>query len=38
MPRSFNPRISSSKTLGSITTPLPITGITFGERIPDGSR
>ena len=38
MPRSFNPFISSIKTAGSITTPLPITGITFGDKIPDGRR
>ncbi len=38
IPRSFNPLISSSNTAGSITTPLPITGTTFGERIPEGSK
>jgi hypothetical protein len=37
-PRSFKPLISLSSTAGSITTPLPITGITFGDKIPDGSR
>ena len=31
MPRSLRPLISWSKTDGSITTPLPITGTTFGE-------
>ena len=38
IPRSFNPLISSSKTAGSITTPLPITGITFGDNIPEGNK
>ena len=35
IPRSLRPFISSSNTAGSITTPLPITGTTFGERIPE---
>ena len=38
IPRSFNPFISSSNTAGSITTPLPITGTTFGDKIPEGSK
>ena len=38
IPRSLSPRISSSNTLGSITTPFAITGITFGERIPEGNK
>ncbi len=38
MPRSFRPASSESSTAGSITTPLPMTGVTFGLRIPEGSR
>ena len=37
-PRAARPSISSSRTCGSITTPLPITGTTFGDSTPDGSR
>jgi hypothetical protein len=29
---------SSSRTCGSITTPLPITGTTCGDSTPEGSR
>ena len=38
MPRSFKPLISVNSTAGSITTPLPITGITFGDKIPEGNK
>jgi hypothetical protein len=37
-PRAASPSISLSSTLGSMTTPLPITGMTFGESTPVGSR
>ena len=36
-PRLSRPSISSKSTFGSMTTPLPITGVTFLERTPDGS-
>ncbi len=37
-PRALSPSSSSKSTARSITTPLPITGITPGVRIPLGSR
>ena len=37
-PRASSASISSNSTSMSMTTPLPITGTTPGERIPDGSR
>ena len=37
-PRSASPSISASSTFGSTTTPLPITGVQPGVRIPDGIR
>ncbi len=37
-PRSLSPRISFSRTAASTTTPLPMTGVTPGVRMPDGSR
>ena len=36
-PRASRPSISSKSTFGSMTTPLPITGVTFRESTPDGS-
>ena len=37
-PRDSRPSISSKSTSGSTTTPLPITGVTFGLMMPLGSR
>ena len=37
-PRSSRPSISPSSTSGSITTPLPMTGVQPGVRMPDGIR
>ena len=37
-PRSFSPFSSENRTDGSTTTPLPMTGVHPGERIPEGSR
>ena len=37
-PRSSRPASSVSSTPGSMTTPLPITLVTPGVRIPDGIR
>ena len=37
-PRSSSPASSSSSTPGSTTTPLPITLVTPGVRMPDGIR
>jgi hypothetical protein len=37
-PRTSNPASSSSSTPGSTTTPLPITFVTPGVRMPDGMR
>jgi hypothetical protein len=37
-PRASSPSISSNSTDRSITTPLPITGVQPGVRMPDGSR
>ena len=37
-PRASSASISSNSTSMSTTTPLPITGTTPGERMPDGSR
>ena len=38
IPRACSPSISSNSTFGSITTPLPMTGVTWGESTPEGSR
>ena len=37
-PRSSSPAISWSNTAGSMTTPLPMTGVTSGVRMPLGSK
>ena len=37
-PRASSPSISSKSTPRSITTPLPMTGVQPGVRMPDGSR
>ena len=37
-PRALRPSISSNRTSRSITTPLAITGVLEGERMPEGSR
>ncbi len=37
-PRSTNPSSSWKSTSGSMTTPLPITGVTPGVRMPLGNR
>jgi hypothetical protein len=38
MPRTSRSSISWNSTSRSTTTPLPMTGTTFGERMPEGSR
>ncbi len=37
-PRASSPSISWKSTSRSTTTPLPMTGVTVGVRMPDGSR
>src|SRR5690625_6890527 len=37
-PRALSPSSSVNSTSGSTTTPLPITGVHPGERMPEGSR
>ena len=37
-PRASRPSISSNSTARSMTTPLPITGVHVGVRMPEGSR
>lgn len=37
-PRSFSPFSSENRTDGSTTTPLPMTGVHSGVRIPEGRR
>ncbi len=36
-PRASRASISSKSTFGSMTTPLPITGVTSGDSTPEGS-
>jgi hypothetical protein len=38
MPRAASPSSSVKRTDRSTTTPLPMTGVQPGERMPDGSR
>ena len=37
-PRASRPSSSSKRTARSTTTPLPMTGVQVGVRMPDGSR